>query len=959
MKNTTKGVLFLLLLGNLALAQVSDTTGSSKSSITTTDSAAIQTIIPRDSIIISPTIGFGVGMFSFFGDLYSKHLQSPMVSRIAYDLSVSQKISDHFQLNFNVLYGKLGANERLAPNNRNLNFESQIRAGGLNIQYNFGHYLPKSRSASPYISVGVESFEFLSKMDAKDANGNTYFYWTDGTIRNIDENAANAAAAIEIKRDYTYESDIREMNVDNFGKYAERSFAIPLGFGAVFKLNDFFDFKFGTTMHFTFTDYIDGVTFTSKGNRQGNNKYDNFMMTSCSIHYNFGTLKKEKAIDNEEHYKNVDFLALDLYDYDKDGVADPLDSCQCTPPAVVVDSKGCPLDDDNDCYANYKDNELNSPPKAWVDTKGVQLSDSAIADRWDRYLDESMKYAEIVIRVHKGTRYTIDPSQKIYSVQLGTFKKGLPADVMTQFLNVHDIASNNFPDSTTTYMAGNFKNLLDVNFRKQQLLADGLTNLKVVYKQNGKFYDVPDYSTPTTNTTKTEPIVAKTEATPVVEKVITPAPVKQPVVTKTETVPVIEKPITQPPVQQPVVSKTEIAMQKEIAALQEKLEALQKKVETTITNPTIVQQPAVAKTEPAPAVVPPVTPPAVQQPAVSNTEIAMQKEIETLQKKVDELQKKLDTPAPVQQPVVAKTEVVPAVEKPVTPAPVQQPVVTKTEPVAVIPKPFVEPPVGSKTNRPMTKQEKLEAMFKVAVTQPQTAADNTTVIASEEKTQSTKTPTAKAKASTTKTVTPDNSTNNSLNAEGVVLRVQLGAYQKPLSKKMFRGVNNLIEIKTDDGLYKYMSGAFKSFEAAAEHKTEMVINGYPGAFITAYKDGKRISLKEAGATPVKKEDITETPDNRPVSGVSKNLVKFKIQIGVFKNQPPDDKLAIFAQLPDVTGEKTASGLTRYVVGSFDSYKAAEAFKNEIIKKYGISDPFVVALFNNEYISIQEALELLK
>src|SRR4029078_237240 len=124
--------------------------------------------------------------------------------------------------------------------------------------------------------------------DAKDANGNTYYYWSDGTIRNIDQNAPNAGTAVELKRDYTYESDVREMNVDGFGKYAERSFAIPIGIGAAFKINDFFDFKLGTTMHFTFTDNIDGITFMSKGSRQGNDKYDNFMMTSCSIHYNFG-----------------------------------------------------------------------------------------------------------------------------------------------------------------------------------------------------------------------------------------------------------------------------------------------------------------------------------------------------------------------------------------------------------------------------------------------------------------------------------------------------------------------------------------------------------------------------------------------------------------------------------------------------------------------------------------------
>ncbi len=973
MKKSTKGILFLLLLCNFSFAQDSAKVISDTSSFISTDS----THKPEYVFIAGPpTIGLGTGMFSYFGDIYTKHFQSPMVSRIAYELCVSQAISENFQLNFNVLFGKLGANERNAGihGDRNLNFESQIRAGGISMQYNFGHFLPKSRTASPYISIGVESFEFLSKTDAKDANGNTYYYWSDGTIRNIDQNAPNAATAVELKRDYTYESDIREMNKDKFGKYAERSFAIPMGVGAVFKINDHINFKLGTTMHFTFTDYIDGVTFMSKGNRQGNTKYDNFMMTSCSIHYNFGTTKRVKdKIENDERYKNVDFLAIDLADYDHDGVADILDSCQGTPRGVIVDEKGCPLDDDKDNYANYKDNELTSPLKSFVDIKGVQMSDSLIEDKYNHYLDSTMRYAEVVIRVHKGTQTAMNPNQKVYSVELGSFKKGLPPDLMTQFLSIQDIASNNLPDSTTTYTAGRFKNLLDANFRKQQLISEGLTNLKVVYKQNGKYYDVPDYSSPVTNNvTAVQPTITKPAPEPIVAKPIV-EPVQQPIVTKTAPEPIVAKPIVAP-VQQPV----EMAMQAKIEALQEKLAALQTKLDSTITKTEVkpviakpiiepVQQPIVAKIDVEPVVTKPIIVP-VQQPIVTKTEMAMQEKLAALQEKLAALQTKVDSaitkPAPepvvakmvvepVQQPIVAKTVPEPIVAKPIV-EPVQ-PIVTKRESEPVIAKTVVEPTVGSKSNRPitMTKQEKLEAMFSIATAQPQPIVDKTA------NNSESNDKIAKATAPATKVNSTGNNVTNSLNTPGVILRVQLGAYTKPLSKKVFKAVNNLIEIKTEDGLYKYMSGSFTSFDDAAKYKLEMVLNGYTGAFITAYKDGKRVSLKEAGATPIKKEDVLETSDNTQVSGVSKDLVKFRVQVGVFKNQPPDDKLAIFAKLTDVTGEKTASGLTRYVVGSFKSYKAADDYKNEIIKTYGISNPFVVALFNNEYISIPEALELLK
>ncbi|MDQ3049000.1 MAG: hypothetical protein M3R27_15735, partial [Bacteroidota bacterium] len=208
MKKRILTPLFLLFSVALAFSQ-SDSTNSETSSIENKSTPAKETA-PETGFVFKPTIGLGTGMFSFYGDLYTKNFQAPMVSRIGYDLSVSQRFTDYLQLNFYVLYGKLGANERIISSGRYLNFESQIRVGGLSFLYNFGNFLPSDRQISPYVSLGIESFEFLSKTDLLDKSGNTYNYWSDGTIRNMPENDPMAANAIEITRDYTYESDIRE-----------------------------------------------------------------------------------------------------------------------------------------------------------------------------------------------------------------------------------------------------------------------------------------------------------------------------------------------------------------------------------------------------------------------------------------------------------------------------------------------------------------------------------------------------------------------------------------------------------------------------------------------------------------------------------------------------------------------------------------------------------------------------
>ena len=61
------------------------------------------------------------------------------------------------------MFGKLGANEYSL--NRNENFQSEIRSGGLNLLYDFGNFIPDYYKVRPFISLGVSGFEFLSKTD--------------------------------------------------------------------------------------------------------------------------------------------------------------------------------------------------------------------------------------------------------------------------------------------------------------------------------------------------------------------------------------------------------------------------------------------------------------------------------------------------------------------------------------------------------------------------------------------------------------------------------------------------------------------------------------------------------------------------------------------------------------------------------------------------------------------------
>lgn len=76
-----------------------------------------------------------------------------------------------------------------------------------------------------------------------------------------------------------------------------------------------------------------------------------------------------------------------------------------------------------------------------------------------------------------------------------------------------------------------------------------------------------------------------------------------------------------------------------------------------------------------------------------------------------------------------------------------------------------------------------------------------------------------------------------IKTEKVVFRVQIGAFSKKIPKTTFKGVN-VIEFKAPNGLNKYVTGSYLSYEEAYVFKLKMKTSGYPGAFIVAFKDGK-------------------------------------------------------------------------------------------------------------------------
>jgi cell division protein FtsN len=424
-----------------------------------------------------PSIGLGMGMINYYGDVNSNENHGSFHNQFGYTIHISRKINSSMDLGFSFLTGTIVGNERSVG--RNLNFKTSIYSGSVYVSYNFNHFLPENSVLQPYITLGFESFEYNNKSDLVDANGNKYFYWTDGTIRSIDQQSSAASQAVLMKRDYVYETDLRAANLDGLGKYAQLSIGVPLGFGVNMKVNDRINFKIGSTFHFTFTDLIDNVSKEGTGVRQGSSTPDFFMFNSLSLHYDL--LNTPKRVNLEDFYF-PDFFVLDMVDQDKDGVVDGFDLCPYTPEGVKVDDNGCSLDSDDDGVPDYLDQEVATIDTSFVNSDGITLTDEYFQNQYLRYIDSVDIPIDILYRIAGKPQ-----KSATYMILLGEFSGRLPEDLAKDFLDEGDVFGTITKGGRTAYLAGEYSDIEKARQRQKELLAKGMPQATIVVWEGNDF----------------------------------------------------------------------------------------------------------------------------------------------------------------------------------------------------------------------------------------------------------------------------------------------------------------------------------------------------------------------------------------------------------------------------------------------------------------------------------------
>ncbi len=175
--------------------------------------------------------------------------------------------------------------------------------------------------------------------------------------------------------------------------------------------------------------------------------------------------------------------------------------------------------------------------------------------------------------------------------------------------------------------------------------------------------------------------------------------------------------------------------------------------------------------------------------------------------------------------------------------------------------------------------------------------------------------------------------------------VQVGAYIKPRFAKDFKDLKNVEVYIDNNGVFRYVIGRFV-YRSQAEKLLQYVQEvGYKDAFMV-----------DINSTDKFEEEVVRV-NNQSIKREIVGDVEYRVQIGAFKKDIPEDIMRIYLQFDNID-ENIQKDLTVLTLGEYGDYDIAKAFCSNI-KEMGIPDAFVVAYNQGRKISIEEAQEYLE
>lgn len=254
---------------------------------------ANDTILAKDNVMFPlPTVSVNFGFLHAFSDVGLSDGPSPF-KQLGYQLTITQRVTKFMNAGFELFTGTVYGEEQ--RNLSNLNYRTSLVSPRIGLEYNFYPLLKPNAAGRqlirPYVGFGVGMVLFRSKGDLEDESGNTYHYWSNGLIYAEEEGSVDISEATQLERDYVYETELRDANLDGFRKYSQLAFTLPVNAGIRFQLSKNVGINAAFSYVLNFTDLIDNINDESVGIRQGNSNFDNHLFGSVGLSVFLGRTK--------------------------------------------------------------------------------------------------------------------------------------------------------------------------------------------------------------------------------------------------------------------------------------------------------------------------------------------------------------------------------------------------------------------------------------------------------------------------------------------------------------------------------------------------------------------------------------------------------------------------------------------------------------------------------------------
>lgn len=266
-------------------------------------------------------IGIHGGISQYYGDLSGRVLDLPLhfqesptqnFEYISYGLSVEHHWTRALGIRLLGTKNQFRASDRRHADASNyeraLNVQTDVwDLSVLGIWYtDTDRLFGRHALVSPYVLFGLGASYFTPRGDLLNGNGERYYYWTDNSIRTLDQNDPNAGMATLLERDYVYETALAPLQTEGQA-YDPITWNAVLGLGVKWRLSHRFTLHLEGLVRYTGTDYLDDVANTygsptssfqayaanpsgSNRSQRGNTPELNdwYAQGLLSLHYSFG-----------------------------------------------------------------------------------------------------------------------------------------------------------------------------------------------------------------------------------------------------------------------------------------------------------------------------------------------------------------------------------------------------------------------------------------------------------------------------------------------------------------------------------------------------------------------------------------------------------------------------------------------------------------------------------------------